>query len=453
MASSAKSTAWNMTEGAPSSLLLRFSIPLLIGNLFQQFYSLVDSVVIGRFVGENELGGIGCTGSIDFLIFSIGYGMSADIGILVATMFGAGEKERLTKAIYNCAYVLLGAAALITLIGFFGAPAILTLMRTPENLYPHALLYMRVVALGSTGNLFYGGISAVMRSFGDSKTPLLILLLSCVINICLDLLLVLVFHMGVLGVALATLIATVISAVVSYLAARRTLPLFRYRKGAFKPDKGLIGRCIRLGMPLAGQNMLIALSCMALQFVVNGFGDVLVTANTAVSKIEQLVQQPFSSLATALSAYTGQNIGARRGDRVKQGLRAGIRYAAVVSLVMLAVMQFGGKYILGIFVTDPEIIRVGVMGLRITSWFYIFLGLLYVVRGVLNGAGDAVYSAINGIIELVCRFSLAAPLAAIPFIGQKGVFLCTGMTWTITGVISLIRYLRGNWKKRLGAPE
>lgn len=450
---SVKSTALNLTEGSPSSLLLRFSVPMLIGNLFQQLYSLVDSIVVGRFVGDNELGGIGCTGSVDFLIFSIGYGMSAGIGVLVATMLGAGEKERLTKAIYNCAYVLLGAAALITLVGFFGAPALLRLMRTPENLYPHALLYMQVAALGSTGSMFYNGISSVMRSFGDSKTPLLILLMSCVINIALDLLLVLVFHMGVLGVALATLIATVISAVVSYIAAWRMLPLFRYRKGAFKPDKGLIVRCVRLGMPLAGQNMLIALSCMALQFVVNGFGDVLVTANTAVSKIEQLVQQPFSSLATALSAYTGQNIGAGREDRVKQGVRTGIRYAAIVSLVMLVVMQFGGKYILGIFVTDPEIIRVGVVGLRITSWFYIFLGLLYVVRGVLNGAGDAVYSAINGLIELVCRLSLAAPLAAIPFIGQNGVFLCSGMTWTITGVVSLIRYLKGDWKKHLGTPQ
>ena len=432
-----------MTEGSPASLLLQFSIPLLLGNLFQQFYSLVDSVIVGQFVGSDELGGIGATGSIDYLIFSLGYGMSGGIGVLVAMMFGAGEKDRLTKAVYNCGYVLLGVSAFITLTGFFGGPAILRMMRTPERLYPHAVLYMRVVSLGSTGNMFYGGISAVMRSFGDSRTPLLILLGSCVINIGLDLLLVLVFHMGVLGVALATVIATVISAVVSYIAASIRLPLFRYRRGALEPDRHLMGRCIRFGLPLAGQNILIALSCMALQFVVNGFGEVVVTANTAVSKIEQLVQQPFNSLATALSAFTGQNIGARREDRVKEGLKVGFRYVAVVSGIMLLVMQFLGRYILGIFVSEQEIIEVGVMGLRITSCFYLFLGMIYVIRGVLNGAGDAFYSAINGVVELVCRFALAAPLTMIPFLGMWGCFLCSGLTWLITSLISFARYRGG----------
>lgn len=438
-----------MTEGNPAKLILQFSIPLLLGNLFQQFYSLVDSVIVGQFVGSEELGGIGATGSIDFLIFSIGYGMSGGIGVLIAMMFGAGEKERLTKAVYNCAYVLLGVSIIITLTGFFGGPLILRLMRTPEELYPHAKLYLQVVCLGSTGSMFYGGISAVMRSFGDSKTPLIILLCSCVINICLDLLLVLVFHLGVLGVALATVTATIISGVVSFIAASIQLPLFRYKKGALKPDKHLIGRCIQFGIPLAGQNILIALSCMALQFVVNGFGGIIVTANTAVSKIEQLVQQPFSSLATALSAYTGQNIGARKEDRVKEGLKVGVRYVAVVSGVMLLVMQFLGRYILSIFVPDADIIEVGVMGLRITSCFYIFLGLLYVVRGVLNGAGDAFYSAINGVVELVCRFTLAYPLTLIPGVGMWGCFLCSGATWMITSLISLRRYKNGRWRKSI----
>ncbi|MGM9668334.1 MAG: MATE family efflux transporter [Faecousia sp.] len=444
-----KDSAWKMTEGSPAKLILRFAMPLLIGNLFQQFYSIVDAAVVGRFVGENEFGGIGCTGSIDYLIFSLGYGMSAGIGVLVAMMYGAGEKERLTKAIYNSAYILFAVSAIITLVGVFGGPFLLTAMHTPKNLYPHALLYLRLMSIGSTGSMFYGGISSVMRSFGDSRTPLLILLFSCVLNIALDLLFVLVLDLRVFGVAFATMIANFASAVISYIAALRKLPLFRYRRGALRPDKVLLKRTIRLGTPLAGQNMMIALSCMALQFVVNGFDDVIVTANTAVSKIDQLVQQPFGTLATALSAYTGQNIGAHRGDRVKQGLGFCVKIVAVFSVAMVFVMQFGGKYILSVFVDDPEIIAVGQTGLRITSSFYIFLGMLYVIRGVLNGAGDAMYSGINGIIELVCRFGLAAPLTMIPFVGQWGIFLCSGMTWMITALISFVRYHTGSWKKAL----
>ncbi len=444
-----RSSAWDMTQGNPGLLLLKFSIPLLIGSLFQELYSLVDSIIIGRFVGENEFGGIGCTGSIHYLIFSVGYGISAGIGVLVSMMFGAGEKERLTKAIYNSTWVLLAGSLFITAVGFFGAPAILTLMRTPPELLPHAITYLQIVSLGSLGTIFYNGISGIMRAFGDSKTPLVILLFACVLNIVLDLVFVLVLHWDVAGVALATTIANLLSAVISYLAAVRRLPLCRYQKGALKPDGILLKRCVGLAGPLVGQNMLIALSCMVLQYVVNGFGPVIATANTAVSKVEQVIQRPFGALATGMSTYTGQNVGANRPDRVRQGLIAGAKYVIGFSLVMLVVMQLFGENILSIFNDNAEIISVGATALRITSCFYGFLGLLYVVRGVLNGAGDAAYSTINGVVEILCRCLLAAPLTMIPFVGQWGVFLCSGCTWMITSLISLGRYARGSWKKYL----
>lgn len=445
----AKDRAWDMTRGSPARLILRFSLPLLLGNLFQQLYNVVDSVVVGQFVGSEQLGGIGCTGSVDYLIFSLGYGISGGIGILTATMFGAGEREKLTKAIYNCAYVLLAVSLIVTLLGYFGAPLLLRLMRTPDNLYPHAKLYMQVISLGSVGTMFYGAIGAIMRSLGDSRTPLLILIFSCLLNVALDLVFVLAFDWGIFGVAVATVIATISSAVISYVAAVRTMPVMRYQKGAWKPEKTLLLRCIRYGVPLAGQNVLIALSCMALQFVVNGFGDVVVTANTAVSKIEQFVQQPFNSLSTALCAYTGQNMGAKRTDRVKTGMKVGLLYVLIVSVVMLLVMQIFGGDILRAFGLEEQIIDVGVIGLRITSCFYVCLGSIYVARGILNGAGDSLYSAINGVIELICRFALAFLLIGIPGVGMWGCFLCSCATWTITGAISMLRYLQGSWRKNL----
>ena len=238
-----------------------------------------------------------------------------------------------------------------------------------------------------------------------------------------------------------------LAAVVSFLCAYRRIPCFRFDRQALVPDRELIGQCMRLGLPIAAQNALIALSCMVLQAVVNGFGEKVVTANTAVAKIEQLVMQPYNSLSSALSAFTGQNMGAGKKERVSRGFRTGLVFIGGVSLLMLLVMQFFGRNILSVFVKDGDVIEIGMNALRITSFFYIFLGLIYVVRGILNGAGDKVYSGMNGIVELCCRIGLAAPLTRIPAIGMWGCFLCSGLTWMITGLLSLRRYLGGKWQK------
>lgn len=437
----------DMTEGSPVRLLLAFTAPMLFGNIFQQVYNLVDSIVVGKFVGSNELGGIGCTGSIHYLIFSIGFGMSVGVGVLISMLYGAGEEERLGRAIYNSFYVLAGAAFLITLIGGVGTEAVLRLMDTPEAVFPHAVMYLRVTAFGSIATLIYNGLFSIMRAFGDSKTPLFIMIFSCVCNVALDLVMVLCFHMGVAGVALATVIAQLLAAAVSFWHAYRSIPWFRIQAGIGKPDRELITKTLKLGIPIAGQNALIALSCIVLQVVVNGFGEILVTANTAVSKIEQLVQQPFTSLSTALTAFTGQNIGAKKYDRVRKGFRTGCFFILITSGVMLLIMQLFGRQLLGWFVSDESVIGIGAKALRITSWFYLFLGLIYVVRGTLNGAGDTAYSALNGIVELCCRIGFAYPLTRVPQIGMWGCFLCSGLTWMVTGLLSLWRYLVGKWEK------
>lgn len=442
-----KNGTLDMTEGSPARLLLAFTVPMLLGNIFQQVYNLVDSIVVGKFVGSNELGGIGCTGSVHYLIFSIGFGMAVGVGVLISMLYGAGEEERLGRAIYNSFYVLALAALLITLIGGVGTEVILKLMDTPKAVFPHAVTYLRVTAFGSIASLLYSGLFSIMRAFGDSKTPVLIMIFSCVCNVALDLVMVLCFQMGVAGVALATVAAQFLAVVVSFWHAYRSIPWFRIRAGVGKPDRELMIKTLQLGLPIAGQNALIALSCNVLQRVVNGFGETLVTANTAVSKIEQLVQQPFTSLSSALTAFTGQNVGARKYDRVRKGFRTGCLFIVAVSAAMLVVMQLFGRQILGLFVSDESVIKIGARALQITSWFYVFLGLIYVVRGTLNGAGDTVYSALNGIVELCCRIGFAYPLTRVPQIGMWGCFLCSGFTWMVTGLLSLWRYLAGKWEK------
>ena len=442
-----KQKVTDMTKGDPGTLLFKFTIPMLLGNLFQQLYNLVDSIVIGKFVGTDELGGIGCTGSLSFLIFSLGFGMATGIGVSIAMYFGANEESKLQQAIYNSFYVILAAALMITTVGLFFTKDILIFMKTPAENLPFAVLYLKITTCGSAASLFFNVVSSIMRAFGDSQTQLKFLILACVMNIILDLLFVLGFGMSVMGVGLATVISQFIAAICSFVTAYRSIPYFHFKRSALIPNKAMILKNLKLGLPIAVQSSMIALSCIVLQVVVNGFGATIVAANTAVSKIEQLVQQPFNSLSTALSTYAGQNIGAGKTKRIKQGYRSGLKFILGFSLAMFIIMQCFGKQIMGIFVNQEDVIIIGTKALRITSYFYIFLGLIYISRGTLNGVGDAVYSAINGVLELVGRIGLSKPLTMIPFIGMWGCFLCSGLTWMLTGLVSAGRFLSGKWEK------
>lgn len=440
-----KQAVYSMTEGSPAKLLLKFTLPMLIGNLFQQFYNMVDSVVVGRFVGSNALAAVGATGSLNFLFFSLSFGISAGVGVVVSQYFGAGKKDMLERGIANGMYLLAICSAFMGILGIVTARGVLKLLNTPESILDDAVLYMVVSCAGILAVAAYNGIAAVLRALGDSKTPLYFMIVSCFINIALDLLFVICFKWAVFGVAIATVIAQLAAAIGSYIYARKKISYFRIEKQYLEVRMDIVGRCFKLGMPIALQNSMIAFSCIFLQRVVNGFGEDVVAANTALGRIEQLVQQPYSSLGAALTAYTGQNIGANKIDRVKQGYKVGLISVIVFSLIMLIPGQFFGRQIMSIFVKETAVIEIGAKGLAITSAFYFFLGMIYVARSVLNGAGDAIYAMINGLMEVAGRVGFAVPLTMIPAIGMWGVFLTTGLTWTITGIVSMARYHKGKW--------
>lgn len=441
-----KKAVFSMTEGSPSRLLLKFTIPMLIGNLFQQFYNMVDSIVVGRFVGSNALAAVGATGSLNFLFFAMSFGIAAGVGVVVSQYFGADRMDMVEKSIINGLYLLVTVSVLMGLIGIVTARWVLILLDTPEIILEDAVIYMRVSCAGILAIAAYNGVASVLRALGDSKTPLYFMVIACFINVGLDLLFVVVFHWSVFGVALATVIAQLTAAAGAFAYALYKIPYFHIKKENRPVRKDIISRCFTLGLPIALQNALIAFSCIFLQKVVNGFGENVVAANTALGRIEQLVQQPYSSLGAAITTYTGQNIGAGKIDRVKQGYRAAVRSVIVFSIVMLIPCQFLGRQIVGVFVTDPEVIAIGAKGLSITSWFYFFLGMIYVARSVLNGAGDAAFAMVNGLMEVVGRVGFAVPLTKIPFIGVWGIFLTTGLTWALTGIVTMIRYHKGKWE-------
>lgn len=438
----------DMTKGSPFKLLLSFSIPLLIGSLFQQFYTMADSIIVGKFVGADALASIGACSSVIYLLFSLFLGLSAGIGIVISQYFGAGDGSTVRKGIACSVYILLAASILLTLIGLTLARPILTFLGTPKEIMQDAAVYFQITSGGIVAVAFYNGISSILRALGDSRTPLIFLALAALLNVGLDLLFVTVFHMGVAGAALATAIAQFSSACACLVFSLKTNPYFHIKREEFRPDTGLIRRMMHIGLPLALQNAMIAFSCVMLQSVINSFGTMIMAVFTATNRIENLVNQIYIAANTALSNYTAQNLGAGNTDRVRAGTRCCIQITVGFSLLMVLVMYLCGHMFMGWFVTDRQVIETGAQALKLISLFFVFWGLLYVFRGILNGAGNAGFALVSGILEVVGRMGCAFLLTSIPFIGQWGIWLAEGLTWILVSAAGAICYFRGKWTQK-----
>lgn len=441
-----KNSVKDMTVGSPARHIIEFTLPLLLGNLFQQFYNMVDSIVVGNHVGADALAAVGTCGSMNFLFFSLSAGLAIGIGIIVAQYFGAGDENNVRNMIANSIYVLSGASIIVSVVGILFSPALLRLLQTPASIMGDSVIYMRTTCAGVIFVAAYNGIAAMLRALGDSKTPLYFLIVASVVNVGLDLLFVMGFQWSVFGVALATIIAQAVSAITCIIFAYRKVDYFRLTKEQLRMKPQLIVRSVKVGLPIAMQNSMIAVSCMVLQGVVNIFGETVIASYTIIGRIEQVVQQPFSSLGTALTTFSGQNMGAGKLERVKKGFRQATLMVLVFSLCMIPVAYFFAEQIIGIFVKEPEVIAIGAKALKITSVCYFGLGMIYVPRSVLNGCGDTGFAMINGVTEVLCRVVYSQVLTRIPFLGFWGIWVTTGATWITTAAVCLIRYWRGKWQ-------
>ncbi len=431
----------NMTEGNPVGLLIRFSIPMLIGNLFQQVYNLADSVIVGRLVSANALAAIGASSSVTFLFFALCNGIGTGGGIITSQHFGSGDEGKVKKCISNTAYIMLIYPLIVGILAFIFSRPLLVLLKTPDAIMDESLIYIRIMCVGTVFVSFYNYISSMLRALGDSRTPLYFLVAACIINVVLDLFFVYVMKLSVAGAGIATVISQFLAGAGCIIYAMLKNPYFRLEAEDLKADRKITLSVIKLGIPLSLQFSLIAVSCMALQAVVNTFGAVAVAAFTATSRIEQLLHQPYQTLSTALSTYTGQNYGARKHRRIIDGYHKSLIMMFVFSLAMLPFMWFLGKAMVGLFVEDAEVISMGAVALQISSLFYSFLGLIYVVRGVQNGLGDAFFSFLNGIVEIIGRFSVPVIMTSIPAVGVWGIWWSVGVVWFISGFTAWLRYL------------
>ncbi len=392
----------DMTKGSPIKLLLQFSIPILIGNLFQQTYTLADRIIVGRFVGDNAFSAIGATNALSMTFMSMCMGVAIGTGVVVSQYFGAKDEKGTAASIANGSYTCLIISIIMTLIALVTTKPILVLLNTPKSLMHDALIYMYIFMGGLIAVSAYFTPFSILRALGDSKTPLIFLVFCSLLNIVLDILFVVVFKTGVAGAAFATVLSEAIAAIL----------------------------------------------CIILQRIVNGFGEAVIGAFTATTQIELLVQQIFSALGAAMVTYTGQNIGAGKQDRISQGVAAAMKISAVASAVLLVVFWLFGRPIMSIFVTNTDIISIAANGIRITSVFLMGLGSVQILRYMLNGAGDSMYALMNGGVEVIARVVFAISLTAIPFIGMLGIWITTGLTWTVTAIFALIRYKHGAWRNK-----
>ncbi|MDE6625668.1 MAG: MATE family efflux transporter [Lachnospiraceae bacterium] len=435
----------DMTQGKVTPLLIKFMMPMLLGNLFQQLYNIADSAIVGQHEGANALGAIGCTGSLTFLFFSFCNGLASGAGIIVAQHFGAGNEKEVKKTLANSFYIVVLSGVLLSVLGLVLARPILELLQTPQVQLQDAVDYMHIICGGTIAVAVYNYAAQTMRALGDSKTPLIFLIIATVINIALDILFVVCLGMGVKGAAWATIIAQSIAAVASLFYGVAKNPYFQLKREHLRLDYQIFVLCFQVGMPLGVQSMLIAVSCVVLQRFVNAFDEAVVSAFTVTSRVEQLVQQPFNSLGMAIANFTGQNMGAGKSKRVRTALKKSAWIVAGISVTMLLVCYLGGNLVVSCFVKEAEVIAIGTTGLKITSLMFFPLGLIYITRGLLNGANDTFYAMINGAIEVCGRIGFSFLLVTFFSIGLWSVWLATGLTWTITGIAGLIRYRQGKW--------
>lgn len=436
----------DMTHGSEMRILIRFMLPLLLGNLFQQLYNMVDSVIVGKYIGANALGAVGAVGSIHFLFFSLCMGLGSGISVQAAQFFGAGNQEYVKKTIGNSIHVTAVTGILMSACGVLLAEPLLKWMNTPPENLQDALVYMRILCGTTVIMAGYNTVSGILRALGDARTPLYFLISSSVINVGLDLLFVVKFHWGVAGAAWATVTAQLFAlcGTVCFSAARN--PYFHLGREQIVVDWMIIKKTMNMGIPLAAQNAMLSVSGVVLQSVVNSFGTITMAAYTAYGRVEQLVTQPFGALGVAISTFAGQNVGAGNYKRVKKGCRNSVYLVFIFSALLFISIILSGESIIALFVSDQEVIYTGAKGLRITSAVYAVLGMIYIFRAVLNGAGDAMFSMLNGMIEVAARIGFAFILTSIPGIGLWGIWYTNGITWFLAAVVCIIRYRGGKWR-------
>ena len=437
----------DLTTGREGKLILNFAAPMLIGNIFQQLFSVIDSIIVGKFIGKEALAAVGASFPVIFMMVSLIVGLVMGTTVVISQYFGAKDYDKVKRAIDTMYIYCTIAAIIITVAGLLLTEKLLRFLGLPEEIMPQATTFLHIYFTGTIIFFGYNGTSAILRGLGDSKTPLYFLIIATIANIILVLLFVAVFKWGVAGAAYATLIANGIAFGLAVFWLNKTHKLIRIAFMGLRFDSNIFQKSLRIGLPTGIQQTLVALGNLALLSIVNKFGTNVIAGFSVASRIDFIAIIPAMSFSQALSTFVGQNIGAKKTERIRSGLLSTLRMSGSITIVATVFIVIFGQFIMKLFTNDSDVIRIGAHYLTIVGIFYSFLTLMFIYNGIMRGAGDTLMPMFFSLISLwIIRIPMAYYLSGR--IGVTGIWWSIPAGWFIGLVLSFLYYKSGYWKAR-----
>jgi putative MATE family efflux protein len=437
----------DLSVGKESRIIFQFALPMLVGNVFQQLYTIINSIVVGNFVGKEALAAVGASFPLLFTLISLVIGFAIGATIIIAQYYGAKDIKNVIRTIDTLFIFMFFASIFVTIAGIALSKPIFQLIKLPPDILPYAVDYFNIYMLGSVFFFGFNSISAILRGMGDSKTPLYFLIISTLLNIALDLTFVIGFKLGVKSVALATVISQAVAFILAIIYLNRNHEIINLSWRKLQFDRGILNKSLKIGFPVGFQQAFVALSMLAMYWLVDRFGTNAAAAYSVVFRIDSFASMPAMNFAMALSAFTGQNLGAQKPERVKNGLLSTFYMTAVISIAISLVGIFLAGPLMRLFTTDLEVIAIGKEYLQIVSGFYVVFSTMFVVGGVMRGAGDTF------IPMLITFFALWVVRIPVGYymsekLGYHGIWWAVPIAWVIGLGLSYLYYLTGRWKRK-----
>lgn len=437
----------DLTNGREGRLILNFAMPMLLGNLFQQLYNIVDTVIVGNFIGKQALAAVGASFPIIFTMISLIIGVASGGTIIIAQYFGARQFGNVKRAIHTLYIFLLAASLVLTLVGIPLTDEIFRLIRLPDEIMADATLYLSIYFSGLIAMFGFNATAAILRGLGDSKTPLYFLMISTFFNIGFDLLFVVVFHWGIAGAAIATVISQAGAFLTAVLYLNRNHKLIDFNLRSWKFDRKIFRQSVRIGLPTGFQQTFVSLGMLTIMSIVNTFGTNVIAGYSAALRINSLAILPAMNFSAALSTFVGQNIGAGKPERVRRGFLSTLAMSAAVSVTVSVMVILLKNYLMGLFSKDPEVVRIGAEYLLIVGSFYLLFTVMFNVSGVLRGAGDTLIPMFFTLFSLwIIRVPFAWYFSGL--IGETGIWWSQPAGWAVGLALAYVYYLTGRWKKK-----
>ena len=435
-----KTTAKDLTTGNPTRLILGFFFPLVLGLLFQQFYSMVDTMIVGKTLGVNALAGVGSTGSVNFLVLGFCIGVCTGFAIPVAQKFGEKDEQGLRRYVGNMIWICVAFSVVLTVATVALCRNILIWTNTPDEVFREAYDYIVIIFLGLPVTILYNTLSGIIRSLGDARTPLYFLVFSSLLNVALDLLLILVIPMGVAGAAWATVISQLVSGILCLLFMAKRFPILHLSRDDMKLRGSYAGRLCAMGIPMGLQYSITAIGCLILQAAVNTLGAVSIAAMTAGGKVGNLMCCPLDAMGSTMATYGGQNLGAGRLDRIHKGLKSCLVMGCIYSVIAFVILWFFGRELSMLFLDrgETEILNGAREFLVLNSAFYIPLAFVNIVRFIIQGIGFSKLALFAGVFEMIARSAVS--LLLVPVFGYAAVCLASPAAWILADCFLIPAY-------------